>query len=329
MRLVIRALLCLALGLLVGPSLVACGMIGGGAGDDPTPAPTAPPQTPTPPPPPPEYPRTVTDLLGRDVEFRRRPVTVVALSQSAVEFVYAAGGEVAGRPTGATYPPEAATAVEVGDAYAPDIAAIHRLDPDLVVADSVIHSLPAIRGELEALGVPVIFAGASNYPQVLEAISVVGAALGTSLPAQIAVDEIISTMLAAQAALGQHGTTATILLADRSGTLYSALDSGFAGDLLLRLGFINPTGSGEPSGPFPGYTILSTATLIDLDPDLIFTISTSSVPLSQALAQDPALSGLRAIAGGRLIELDASLALRAPGPRVVELISTMGAAVTP
>jgi iron complex transport system substrate-binding protein len=38
------------------------------------------------------YPVKVTDMLGRSVEIKSKPTTIVAISPTAVEFVYAAGG---------------------------------------------------------------------------------------------------------------------------------------------------------------------------------------------------------------------------------------------
>ena len=59
------------------------------------------------------YPVTVTDLLGRDVDIEAKPEKIVALSPSAVEFVYAMGGTVVGRTSSVTYPEEALSATEV------------------------------------------------------------------------------------------------------------------------------------------------------------------------------------------------------------------------
>ena len=61
----------------------------------------------------------VVDVTGRTVMIPVEPKVIVALSPTAVEFVYAAGGTVAGRPSTATHPEEALTAAEVGTAYSP------------------------------------------------------------------------------------------------------------------------------------------------------------------------------------------------------------------
>jgi iron complex transport system substrate-binding protein len=310
--------------------LVACSVLGGGSSSSASPTASTPQGTPSATVPPPEFPKTVTDLLGRDVELRRPPGAIVALSQTALELVYAVGGEVVGKPAGATYPPEAAAAADVGDAYSPDLAAVLALNPDLVVADSGIHSPAAIRSALDALGVPVVFAGTQNYGQVLTALSVVGAATGHVLESQVAVDGVVSALLEAKATLGEPETTAIALVSDRSGTLYAALDASFIGDVMRELGITNPAGSGAAAGPYPGYATISPEELARYNPGVVFTISTSPPPapqLSSALLGIPGLAGLTAIANEDVVELDSAQALQSPGPRVIELIDAIVAAV--
>ncbi len=310
---------------MVAAAAAACGVFGG---SDATPTlDESLLNTPTPSGPTPEFPKTVTDLLGRDVTITARPDAIVAMSPATVELIYAVGAAVIGRPTDVTFPPEAATAADIGNAYQPDIDAVLALNPDLVIADSVIDSAPALRRRLEALGVPVIFAGAQNYAQVLTALETVGAATGQVSEAQVASDGVAAALAAAQAKLAGGESSAVVLVSDRTGTLYAALDSSFAGDLLRQLGIVNPAAEEVAAGPYPGYASISAASLAALDPDVIFTITTTPPPLAEAVAADPRLVSLAAVRQGNVVDLDPGIALQSPGPRVVELFDSIAAAV--
>jgi len=70
--------------------------------------------TPTPSGPPPDLPTTVT----------ARNDAVVALSPTPVEFAYAVGTALVGRPATAAYRHAAATATDIGDAYQLDVDAV-------------------------------------------------------------------------------------------------------------------------------------------------------------------------------------------------------------
>ncbi|MFN0096737.1 MAG: ABC transporter substrate-binding protein [Dehalococcoidia bacterium] len=277
------------------------------------------------------YPVKVTDLLGRSVEIKAKPKTIVAISPTAVEYVYAVGGTVVGRSQSAEFPEAAKQAKEVGTAYQPSFEAILALKPDLVVADSVIHIDPRLRGPIEQLGVPVIFAGAENYKQVIAGLTL----LGTVLDAQAKAKEVISGIEKARSdaktALGTNKIAAVILIAGRDQTLYSAKSTSFAGDILAQVGVTNPAANEPDSGPgFPGYTTLAQEKLIQYNPDYIFTITPAPAPaprLSTLVPQIPPFKGLKAVTGSKVIELNLEEWLQAPGPRIANAFKALADAV--
>jgi iron complex transport system substrate-binding protein len=100
------------------------------------------------------YPVKVKDMLGRDVEIKAKPVNIVAISPTAVEYVYAMGSTLVGRSQSADFPEAAKTVKDVGTAYQPNFEAILALKPDLIVADSIIHVQPALRSSLKTWACP-------------------------------------------------------------------------------------------------------------------------------------------------------------------------------
>ena len=344
-----RLLFSLSLVALLGVALlVACG------GDDdaapaPTPAPTqaaaateapteaateAPTEAATPEPteapPAPGYPRDVVDLFGRTVTIPDLPKAIVAVSPTATELVYAVGGTVVGRSQTVNYPPEALEAADIGSAYQPNPEAILALEPDLVVADYTIHIAPDVRDALEGLGVPVIYAGAASVDDVLTGLTLLGEVLDNPDGAAEAVAAVEAALAAAREALAGQELSAVILIGDRDRNLYAAKASSYGGSVLDALGIANPADVQPDSGPFPGFTRVSPEALLEFDPVYIFTVTPAPPPaprLSGMLGLFPGMSGLQAMANGRVIEIDVQLLVQSPGPRVIEAFAALVEAV--
>lgn len=275
------------------------------------------------------YPMKVTDLLGRTVEIKAKPVTIVALSPTAVEYVYAVGGTVVGRTTTVNYPEAAKSAKDIGTAYQPNLEAVLALKPDLVVADSVIHSQPTLRQPVEQLPVPVIFAGAESYQDVIKGLELMGKVLDSSAAATKAIADINKARDEAKAALAGKEISAVALIADRDNTLYAAKEKSFAGDILTQLGIKNPAAGQPDSGPFPGYTVLASEKLLEFNPDYIFAITPAPPPaprLATLIPQIPPFKGLKAVTGNHVVDADVQLFLQAPGPRIAEAFKAIAAA---
>ncbi|OAI38833.1 hypothetical protein AYO38_08840 [bacterium SCGC AG-212-C10] len=277
------------------------------------------------------YPVTVTDLLGRQVKIEKKPTVVVALSPTAVEFVYAAGATVAGRSASVTYPPEAVSAKEVGTAYQPSFEQILALKPDIIIADSVIHAQPQVKQPLIDLGVPVVFAGADSYQKVIDGLKIMGQVFDATAKTNERVAAIEKAKTDAKAALAGKTYSAVALISDRDQVLYAAKPSSYAGDIMAQLGITNPAASQADSGPFPGYTTVAPEKLIQFDPDFIFTITPAPAPapkLSTLIPQIPPFKGLKAVTGNKVVEADLELFLQAPGPRADLALKALAAALT-
>lgn len=277
------------------------------------------------------YPLKVTDLLGREVEIKAKPTKVVALSPSAAEFVYAAGGTIIGRAGSVDFPPEAKQAKDVGTAYQPNFEEILALQPDLVVADSIIHAQPNLKQPLEQLNVPVIFAGADSYQKVLDAVTLMGKVFDNSEAASKVNSDIAKARDDAKAALAGKNVSAVALIADRDQTLYAAKDNSYAGDILKQLGIKNPAASQPDAGPFPGYTTLAAEKLLEFNPDYIIAITPAPPPaprLATLIPTIPPFKGLKAVTGNHVVDANVDYFLQAPGPRIVEAFKAIKTAVS-
>ena len=277
------------------------------------------------------YPVTVTDQLGNAVTIEAAPQRIVALSPTAVELVYAVGGTVVGRSASADYPAAATSATDVGTAYQPSLETILSLNADLVIADKVIHAQPQLQAALAGLSMPVLYLGADSYADVLDALALIGAALDARAQADAAIAAIATALTDAQEQIGDAEVSAVVLIADRDQTLYAAKANSYAGDLLAQAGITNAAADLPDAGPFPGYAAVAPETLLQFDPDFIFTITPAPEPaprLSTVIAMIPPFAGLAAVRDGQVVELDLVLFLQSPGPRVVDAIDALARTVS-
>ncbi len=277
------------------------------------------------------YPVKVTDMLGRSVEIKAKPLVIVAISPTAVELVYAAGGTIVGRSGSVNFPEAAKQAKEVGTAYQPNFEQILALKPDLVVADSVIHAQPSLRKPLEDLPVTVIFAGADSYQKVLDGLTLMGKVLDSKSTTDKVIAEIQKAKEDAKKAIAGKPVTAVAIIADRDQTLYAAKNASYSGDILAQLGITNPAATLPDAGPFPGYATLAPEKLIQFNPDFIFAITPAPPPaprLAALMPQIPPFKGLKAVTTNKVVDADVELYLQAPGPRIINAFKAVAAAVS-
>lgn len=277
------------------------------------------------------YPLQVTDLLGRSVTVKAKPTTVVGLSPTAVEFVYAAGGTVVGRSSTALYPEAAKSAKDIGSAYQPSFEQILALKPDLVVADSIIDSQPQLKTALDGLGVAVIYAGADSYQKVIDGMNLMGKVFDSQEKTNQTVADIQKARDDAKKAVAGKTVSALAIIGDRDGVIYAAKPGSYAGDILAQLGVTNPAASQPDAGPFPGYTTVATDKMVEYNPDFIFAISAAPAPapkLSDTFVQIPPFKGLKSVAGKHVIDTNVDLFLQAPGPRIIDAFKAIATALT-
>jgi len=277
------------------------------------------------------FPRTVTDMLGRRVTIEQRPQRVIATSPTTTELVYAVGGQTVARVSSATYPPEVISLPIIGSTYSPDLERIMAQQPDLIVADSV--NQRQLLDQFEGLGVPVVMAGAESFQDILQALEVVGRALGREEEARKAIDDLKAQRQELLSRLPPGpGPKVLILIADADGNIYAAKPNSYVGSIAQDLGAQNPAAGLPESGPFPGYSLLSPEEALRADPDIVLTLSPAPPPaprLSEMLSRIPGYNALRAVREGRVYELDVVIFLQSPGPRVMEAMRQMASLLYP
>lgn len=258
---------------------------------------------------------------GTELTIEQRPDTIVSLSPTATETLWAvgAGAQVVAVDNQSDYPAD----VPVTDlsGYSPNIEAILRYQPDLVIA---MYDNGGLVSGLKAARVPTLMLPAvTDLGGVYSQIERVGAATGHVAEAAATVASMRHEIDATLAGLPERDRPLTYYH-ELDDTLYTVSSSTFIGEIYRLLGLTNIA---DAAGSGDAYPQLSAEYVVSADPDLIFLADGRCCGVTpEKVAQRPGWAGLSAVRHGRVYVLDEDVASRW-GPRTVDLVTTLGAIV--
>jgi iron complex transport system substrate-binding protein len=267
------------------------------------------------------FPVTIATPAGK-VTITSRPRRVVSLSPSATEDLFAigAGKQVVAVDDDSNYPPGAPRTSLSG--YTPDVEAIARYRPDLVV----ISFEPALVATLGKLGIPVLYQDAPSTVAGAEAdVTELGKATGDRAHAA----RLVASMrhqLTALAAKAPHLVHPPSYYVELDSSLYSATSRTLIGSVFALFG-LRDIADGA-AGAAGGYPQLSEEYVVKADPQLIFLADTGSDggQTPATVARRPGWGTIAAVADHHIVALDADIASRW-GPRLVDLAAAVETAL--
>ncbi len=260
------------------------------------------------------FPLSVKAANG-EVRIGKRPDRIVSLSPTATEMLFAigAGDQVVAVDDNSNYPPQAPMTELSG--YQPNVEAMAKYSPDLVVISDDLGDLVKSLGKLS---IPVMLEpAAKNLDDTYAQIEQLGAATGHVADAVHLVASMKSEIqhLVASAPDFDHPL---IYYHELDQTYYTATSSTFIGQIYGLLGLRNI--ADEAKGAASGYPQLSAEYIIKADPDVIFLADTKCCGQSAAtVAKRPGWDQIAAVKDGAVVSLDDDVASRW-GPRVVDLL---------
>ena len=259
---------------------------------------------------------------GAKVRLEQRPQRIVSLSPTATEMLFAidADDQVVAVDDNSNFPPEAPTTKLSG--FEPNVEAIARYRPDLVVYSDDPGDLAK---SLEKLNIPALAQpAASDLADTYDQIEQLGDATGN---ASEAVDLVASMKrdidaIVESAPVFERAPTYYHELDD---TYFTVTSKTFVGDVYSLLGLENIADAADKDNT--GYPQLSAEYIIDADPDLIFLADTKCCGQSaETVAERTGWSEIAAVQTGSVVELDDDIASRW-GPRVVDFLRTAAEAL--
>jgi iron complex transport system substrate-binding protein len=266
------------------------------------------------------FPLTVKTGVGA-VTIAHRPRRIVSLSPSATEDLFAlgAGSQVVAVDSDSTNPKHAPhTSLS---AYHPNVEAIAKYRPDLVV---ITEDINHIAEQLAKLKVPVLLEPAPNdfggaYAQLVQ----LGHATGNTAGAKRAIDEMRSQIAALVRSVPRPKRTLTVYH-ELDPTGYSADSRTFVGEVYKLFGLKNIADKAARNNNYPQ---LSAEYIVASDPDLIVLADTVCCGQTAAkVAARPGWKNITAVKTGLVVPVNDSVASEW-GPQFVQFVRTVAQAV--
>lgn len=266
------------------------------------------------------FPLTITTAGGK-VRISHRPRRIVSLSPSATEDLFAlgAGKQVVAVDSDSTYPKNAPHTKL--SAYRPNVEAIAKYRPDLVViTDDINH----IAEQLAKLGVPVLLETAPNnlsgaYAQLAQ----LGEATGNAGGARRTIAHMRAQIATLVHSVPRPNRTLTVYHElDQTG--YSADSRTFVGEIYRMFGLKNIADKAARANNYPQ---LSPEYIVAADPDLIVLADTVCCGQTAAtVAARPGWKNISAVKTRMIVPVNDSIASEW-GPQFVEFVRTIANAV--
>ena len=271
------------------------------------------------------FPVTVTADNGA-VTIKSRPARIVSLDPTSTEDLYAvgAGPQVVAVDDDSNYP---AGVPKTGlSGLTPNIEAIAKYNPSLVVASQ--NSGGLVSG-MTKLGIPVLIEPAvSTLDAAYAQIQQVGEATGHAAQAATVVTSMKRQIAADVAKAGTAHKGATYYWELSASPYYSAASSTFIGQVVGLFGLKNIADAvSKPADG--GYPELSQEYIVTAKPQIIFLADNEPADGNQSpavVARRPGWSGIPAVQNHEIIGLNDDIASRW-GPRLPQLVAEIAAGI--
>ena len=260
------------------------------------------------------------------VHISKRPTSIVSLSPTATEMLYAigAGHQVSAVDQDSDYPPQAPrTKLSYLN---PSVEAILARQPDLVV---ISNETPGLAKRLAGFSIPVLDLPApASLSGVYAEFDQLGRATGNLAGAEREVASLRSQISQIRAALPRRPAPVTYYY-ELDQTYFSVTSTTFVGKLLGLLGMKSIADSAKGAAAAGGYPQLSAEYILTANPDFVILADTICCHQNSAtLRSRPGWARLSAVKSGHVILLNDDIASRW-GPRIVDLLRIVLAALRP
>ena len=272
-----------------------------------------------------EFPVTLTAANG-PVTIKARPVRIVSLAPTATEDLYAvgAGPQVVAVDQNSDYPASAPVTKLSG--LTPNLEAIAKYQPDLVISYQDANGL--VSG-LTKLGIPVLIEpSAATLNGAYAQIDQIGQATGHLAQAQRTVTSMKAQIAATVRQAGSSHPGLTYYWELTASPYYSVTSSTFIGQVVGLFGLKNIANAADKASD-GGYPQLSAEYILKAQPQIIFLADNQAADGGQTpavVAKRPGWSAIPAVKHDEVVGLNDDIASRW-GPRLPLLVAEIAQAV--
>jgi iron complex transport system substrate-binding protein len=271
------------------------------------------------------FPVTVAASNG-SVTIKVKPARIVSLSPTATEDLYAvgAGSQVVAVDSDSDYPADAPVTKLTG--LSPNVEAIAKYNPDLVIAAQNTNGL--VSG-LTKLGIPVLIEpAAAGLNDAYGQIDQIGQATGNAVEAEQTVTTMKSQIATYIQQAGASHKNLTYYWELSASPYYSAASSTFIGQIVGLFGLKNIADAADKASD-GGYPALSEEYIVAARPQIIFLADNEAADGGQTpsvVEKRPGWDVIPAVKDGEVIALNDDIASRW-GPRLPQLVQQIAQAV--
>ena len=272
-----------------------------------------------------EFPVTLTAANG-PVTIKAKPVRIVSLAPTATEDLYAvgAGPQVVAVDQNSDYP--ASVPVTKLSGLTPNLEAIAKYQPDLVISYQNANGL--VSG-LTKLGIPVLIEpSAATLNGAYAQIDQIGQATGHLAQAQRTVTSMKAQIAATVRQAGSSHPGLTYYWELTASPYYSVTSSTFIGQIVGLFGLKNIANAADKASD-GGYPQLSEEYILKAQPQIIFLADNQAADGGQTpavVAKRPGWSAIPAVKHDEVVGLNDDIASRW-GPRLPLLVAEIAQAV--
>ena len=273
------------------------------------------------------YPLTVKDDAGRSVTLARRPQRIVSLAPSNTEILFAVGlgDRIVGVDTFSNYPPAATSKPKIGNYSSTDLEQVVAASPDLIFAAGITR--PDVIAAFEARGLTVIVLDPADRRRCAWTnLTLVGQVADVNAEAAKVRGEMETRLADADREACAAATTKPRVFFELDpDQFFTVGPKSFIDDLITRAGGANI--AADAGTPYPK---LSAEQIIAKDPGGDHPQRRDRPGRSvESVKARPGWAGISAVKGGRIVIDRRRYLINRPGPRIVDALEKLAAALHP